>query len=94
MDRVKKQKSESAIAQPRRGMIGREDVMRDDHFLERAQSAITGASALVPGIAECAIAYTIRAHHARLHPVDAAHKPEMTLRSTPGAPGEYTVKGT
>jgi hypothetical protein len=37
--------------------------MRDDHFLERAQSAITGASALVPGIAECAIAYTIRAHH-------------------------------
>jgi hypothetical protein len=53
-------------------MIGREDVMRDDHFLERAQSAITGALALVPGIAECAIAYTIRAHHARLHPVDAA----------------------
>jgi hypothetical protein len=36
------------------------------------ESAITGASALVPGIAECAIAYTIRAHHARLHPVDAA----------------------
>jgi hypothetical protein len=57
-------------------MIGREDVMRDDHFLERAQSAITGALALVPGIAECVIAYTIRAHHARLHPVDAAQARE------------------
>ena len=72
MDRVKKQNNPRARSRNLGVMIGREDVMRDDHFLERAQSAITGASALVPGIAECAIAYTIRAHHARLHPVDAA----------------------
>ena len=50
------------------------------------ENAITGASALVPGIAECAIAYTIRALYTLAFIRSTQHKPEMTLRSTPGAP--------